>query len=159
MKQIALSLFVIASSGAYVLDQAAKPPAGDMIDMGSAVNAAGDSVSQPLGPVTAPVAAATPPALRAPELPRPGVRIEPTATPPATVGRETTAAIASPVPQPPAAAKLAVLEKPPVTRSQTPTASLPSVPQTLGPPPQQTPGHLIADAAPQAGSFAITPAV
>ena len=33
MKQIALSLFVIASSGAYVWDQAGTPPANDLVDM------------------------------------------------------------------------------------------------------------------------------
>ena len=159
MKQIALSLFVIASSGAYVWDQAGKAPAGDVIDMGGTVSAAEDSLSLPPGPATAPVAAAAPPAPRAPKPLRPGVRIEPPATPPATVGRETTAAIASPIPQPPAAAKPAAVEKPPVAGTQPPTGNLPSVSQAPAPPPQQTPGQLIADAAPQAASFAITPAV
>ncbi|MGX7875981.1 hypothetical protein ACVDG5_027655 [Mesorhizobium sp. ORM6] len=99
MKQIALSLFVIASSGAYVWDQAGKGPAGDMIDTAGPANAARDSVLQPLDPAPARAGAVAPSALTAPAIDRQRVRFEPPAIRPATVGSETTAAIAAPAPK------------------------------------------------------------
>lgn len=61
MKKTALSLFVIASSGAYVWSQVGKLPADDLIDMGVPANAAEQSMLPPVGlPTPAdPVASAT----------------------------------------------------------------------------------------------------
>ncbi|GAA2818600.1 hypothetical protein EDC40_103448 [Aminobacter aminovorans] len=47
MKQIALSLFVIAASGAYVWDHAGKSPANDMIGETLPADAAEAPLSQP----------------------------------------------------------------------------------------------------------------
>jgi len=93
MKQIALSLFVIASSGAYVWDQAGKGPAGDMIDTAGPARAAEDNVFQSLGQVPAPA-----PAVPSPAIGQQSVRTETPAAPP--------------VPDQPAAAKPAVAETP-----------------------------------------------
>ena len=140
MKQIALSLFVIASSGAYVWDQAGKGPAGDMIDTAGPARAAEDNVFQPLGQVPAPAAAVVAPALPSPAIGQQSVPTETPATPPTTVVSETTVAMAAPVPDQPAAAKPAVAE--------TPSPAVPT---------EWTPARLIANAAPQEASFAIKP--
>ena len=68
MKQIALSLFVIASSGAYVWDQAGKPPANDLIDTEAPANTAAQGTSQPFVPSTPvdPVAAPATPLRKVP---------------------------------------------------------------------------------------------
>ncbi|MET2829900.1 FMN-binding protein [Mesorhizobium shangrilense] len=145
MKQIALSLFVVASSGAYVWDQAGKAPTGDVID--TAGSAAEESMLPPPAPAspipTRPVPA---PAAPSPGIPQQSVRLRPPATAPATVASETTAAIAIPAQEPPAA------EKPPAV-------SLPRVSQASARPLEQAPAQRVADAAPQAVTFAITPAV
>ncbi|BCG82401.1 FMN-binding protein [Mesorhizobium sp. 113-3-3] len=151
MKQIALSLFVLASSGAYVWDQAGKGPAADMIDAAGAANAAEDrdSVLQPVDPAPAPAGAIAPPALPASAIEEQGLRLEPPASRPAAAGSETTTAIA----QEKQAAKPVAAEKQPLAVSQ------PQLSKAPAPPPKQTPTQFIADAAPQAASFAITPAV
>ncbi|UVK55873.1 FMN-binding protein [Mesorhizobium sp. AR02] len=154
MKQIALSLFVIASSGAYVAyvwDQAGKGPAGDLIDAAGPANATKDSVLQtPLDPAPARAGAVAPFALTAPAIERQGVRLEPPATRPATVGSEITGAIAAPAPKQQAASGKAAGEQP-IAASQPQFSTAPA--------PEQTPAQLVADAAPQAASFAVTPAV
>ena len=86
MKQIALSLFVIASSGAYVWDQAGNAPAGDVLD------------------TAGPASAAEVPALPSPPIEPQSVRIEPPPVPSVTVISKTTVAIAAPVPDPRTAA-------------------------------------------------------
>jgi uncharacterized protein with FMN-binding domain len=96
MKQIALSLFVIASSGAYVWDQAGKAPAGDMIDTAGPARAAEDNVLQPVGELPAPAAAAAPPALPSSAIEGQSVRIKTPAPPPITVVSETLVAPAAP---------------------------------------------------------------
>ena len=147
MKQIALSLFVIASSGAYVWDQAGKGSPGDVIDTAGTPNAAEDSVLQPPAPTspvpTDPIPAPAPPS---PGIRQQSVRFDPPATTPTMVGGETTAAIASPAREqkpamPPRSAS-------PLQLSQAPT-----------PPPEQAPTQLVADAAPRTAAFAVTPAV
>ena len=147
MKQIALSLFVIASSGAYVWDQAGKPLTGDVIDTAGPASAAEESMPPPPAPAspisTNPVPA---PAAPSPGIPQQSVRFVSPAATPATVASETTAAIAVPTQEPPAA------EKPP-------TVSQPGISQTSVAPPEQAPAQRVANAAPQAASFAITPAV
>lgn len=152
MKQIALSLFVIASSGAYVWDQAGKGPAGDVIDTAGSASAAEKSVPLPNAPVdpvaTGPLAAPAPPS---PGIPQRSVRLEPPATTPSMVGSETTAAIAAPAQEQPA-------QEPPAERPS-PAVGRPRVSLAPAPPPEEAPAQLVADAAPQAASFAITPAV
>ncbi|MDX8525996.1 FMN-binding protein [Mesorhizobium sp. MSK_1335] len=137
MKQIALSLVVIASSGAYVWDQAGTPPASDLIDADGAANAATQSASQPL----IPSASADPvvvPATSPRKIPQNAQR-EPTPQRPVEARADNTAAIAA-APQPalaaspPQAAKLA--------------------------PPKQNPAPAAASVpTPDAPTFAATPAV
>jgi uncharacterized protein with FMN-binding domain len=139
MKQIALSLFVIASSGAYVWDQAGTAPANDLIDADSAANAAMQSTPQPFVPQASadPVAV---PATSLRKIPQ-NVQREPTPLRPIDARADTTAAVAAapkPVfsPSPPQVAKLAP------------------------PPPKQDPAPAIAEARmPDAPTFAVTPAV
>ncbi len=146
MKQIALSLFVIASSGAYVWDQAGKPPAGDVIDTAGPASAAEESVlPTPASPIYA--SPVPEPAASSPGIPGQTVRFESPANTPTTVASETTAAIATPAQEPPAA------EESSLEVSQ---------PQAVGTPaslPEQAPAKLVVDAIPQTASFAITPAV
>ncbi|GLQ80564.1 hypothetical protein GCM10007881_40830 [Mesorhizobium huakuii] len=147
MKQIALSLFVIASSGAYVWDQAGKGPAGDMIDTAGSANAAEDSVAQPPAPAspaqTDPIPAPAPPS---PGIRQQSVRLDPPATTPTPVGDETTAAISTPAPKQQAT-------KPPLS------ASPPQLSQAPAQRPEQAPVQRVADAAPRTASFTVTPAV
>ncbi|TPK62981.1 FMN-binding protein [Mesorhizobium sp. B2-4-19] len=147
MKQIALSLFVIASSGAYVWDQAGTGPAGDMIDTAGSANAAEDSVAQPPAPAspvqTDPI---PPPAPPSPGIRQQSVRLDPPATTPASVGGEITAAISAPAPMQQAT-------KPPLS------ASLPQLSHAPAAQPEQAPAQTVADAAPRTASFTITPAV
>ena len=139
MKQIALSLFVIASSGAYVWDQAGTQPANDLIDADGSANAATQSASQPF----VPPAPANPVALTAtplPKIPQTAQR-EPAPQRPIEVRADYTAAIATDpkpalAPSPPQAAKLAP------------------------PPPKQYPAPAVASApVTDAPTFAVTPAV
>ena len=147
MKQIALSLFVIASSGAYVWDQAGKAPTGDMIDTAGSASAAEESMPPPPAPASQiPTNPVPPPAAQSPGMPQQSGRFEPAATTPTTVAGETTAAIAVPVQEPPAGEKPAAV-------------SLQRVSQASAPPLEQAPAQRIADAAPRAAAFAITPAV
>lgn len=152
MKQIALSLFVIASSGAYVWDQAGKGSVGDMIDTAGPARAAEDNVFQPLGQMPAPAAAVVAPAVPSPAIGQQSVRTETPAAPLTTVVSETTVAMAAPVPDQPAAAKPAVAEAPSLAVSQ------PQVSQAPAAPTKRTPVRLVANAAPQAASFAVRPA-
>lgn len=101
MKQIALSLLVIASSGTYVLNQHGNSPAGDMLDTAVSGNPAESSALNPGGPAPATTATAVPPASSESSNSRGGVRIEPEATRPAYYGTENKAAIAKPIPAAP----------------------------------------------------------
>ncbi|WP_027169484.1 FMN-binding protein [Mesorhizobium sp. WSM3224] len=138
MKQIALSLFVIASSGAYVWDQAGTPPANDLIEADSAANAATQSTSQPFVPPASadPVAV---PATSPRKIPQ-NARREPTAQRPIDVGADNTAAIAT-------APKPALGTSPPEASKVAP------------PPPKQNPAPAAASTPmPDAPTFAVTPA-
>ncbi|TPI13111.1 FMN-binding protein [Mesorhizobium sp. B4-1-3] len=148
MKQIALSLFVIASSGAYVWDQAGKAPSGEVIDTASA-NTAEEAVEQPIGPAPASATAVAPPAVPLPAMERRSVR--PPATPPAMARSETTAAIAAPASTPSAAATPTAAEKSPFAVGQLSPTSIP--------PAKQTPAGLVDDAAPPTAVFAVTPTI
>ncbi|WP_032918361.1 FMN-binding protein [Mesorhizobium erdmanii] len=149
MKKIALSFFVLASSGAYVWEQPAKAPAIDITDTTDA-STVGKSVQEAGDPASAPVAPVTPP----PRLARMPVQqsVLPPAAPAGKVGNETTAAIFAPAPSEQAARPTAT-EDSPIALDQ---------PKTSLPPPElskRVPAEIIADAAPQTMAFAATPAV
>ncbi|MDG4875305.1 FMN-binding protein [Mesorhizobium sp. WSM4935] len=140
MKQIALSLFVIASSGAYVWDQAGKLPDNDLIDTQGA-NAAEQSALPPVtslapaDPVRAP-AATQPvvPQLDVPRVPAPRKTVE--------ARKDTSATIAV------AASRPAFADSHPEITHPSPAPAAPKV---------ELPR---ADRAlPQALSFAVTPTV
>ncbi|TSE12374.1 FMN-binding protein [Mesorhizobium intechi] len=145
MKQIALSLFVIASSGAYVWDQAGKAPAGDMIDTAGSANAAEDSVLQPPAPASPVRTDPTPAPAPSPGIRQQNVRLDPVATTPTSVGGETTAAISAPAPKQQAT-------KPPLPASPARLSQAPI-------PNEQAPAPTVPDAAARTASFTITPAV
>lgn len=134
MKQIALSLFVIAASGAYVWEQAGKGPADDML--GSTQPAEGGT-AQPAIPA-APADNAPLPAPTMPVIRQQSVRLEPRFNTPPAIGSETTAAITAPTPK---------LE--PVSRALAPTPA-PTGAATVS---------AAAVPAPATPSFVITPAV
>ncbi|MDG4892240.1 FMN-binding protein [Mesorhizobium sp. WSM4976] len=145
MKQIALSLFVIASSGAYVWDQAGTPPANDLVDMGGAANAATQGTAQPSVPSTVPSASADPviaPARSRRVVPRDAQR-ESAPQGPVEVNPDTTASIAAaPKPEP------AIVSPPQAAKLAPP------------PPPKQDPAPAVESApTPDAPTFAVTPAV
>ncbi|WP_245437199.1 FMN-binding protein [Mesorhizobium helmanticense] len=139
MKQIALSLFVIAASGAYVWVQAGNPPADDALDSALPANAAVVPATQPN---VAPRSAASP-AIRA--LP------EPIETPRRTqfpVAREVTAGIAAPgekprFPETPAAIPAASPHEaaPVVSASAPQAASFAATPAVYIPIPQPRPAY------------------
>jgi len=131
MKQIALSLFVVAASGAYVWDQAGKRPADDML--GSALPA--DAAEVPAAQPVEPPSNAALPVIRA--------RPAPLETPLRTrfpVARETTASIAAPAERP----------RFPVTQAAVSVGSTP---------PEQPIAPVVSVPAPLAPTFAVTPAV
>ncbi|RWM11922.1 MAG: FMN-binding protein [Mesorhizobium sp.] len=139
MKKTALSLFVIASSGAYVWSQAGKLPTDDLIDLGSPANATEQSMLPPVGqPAPAdPVA----PATRLPRVPQ-NMRREPAPRSPVDVGTDTAATISAAAPKPAVA------------------ASPPQVSKLPPPPPKRNPAPAAASVAqPEARSFSVTPAV
>jgi len=136
MKQIALSLFVIASSGGYVWDHAVKLPDNDLIDQGA--NAAEQTTLRPVtplppaDPVAAPANLPVVPQFNGPREPAPRATVE--------AGKDTPAKIAAAIPQPPFA------------------DSQPEITQPPPPPPKvELPGANAAT--PQTPSFAVTPAV
>ncbi|WP_201411055.1 FMN-binding protein [Mesorhizobium sp. J8] len=137
MKQIALSLFVIASSGAYVWDQAGKLADNDLLDTQGATNATEQTLPPVAPPPPAdpvPVPASTLPAVSRLDVPR-------TLAPRATLEARVHSTIATPAPQ---------------------STFADSQPETTQPPPPSAPKAELprADAAPlQARSFAVTPAV
>jgi|GEM_PF-1297784 len=151
MKKIALSFFVLASSGAYVWDQAGSGPTSDVIDTTGPANAAEESLPQPAGLAPASVTAVAPPTMPSPAIKQQGVQLEPPVTPPATVDKETTAASLQRASKPSALATPTATEISPPAGQRTPQASTQA--------PEQTPPQLIADAAPQSASFTATPAV
>ncbi|MCA0008721.1 MULTISPECIES: FMN-binding protein [unclassified Mesorhizobium] len=130
MKQIALSLFVIAASGAYVWDQAGKDPANDMLGEALPADAAEAPSAQPKEP--APFAATLP----APLDPRFRTRFP--------IAPETTAGIAVPAERTDDPVKQTVV---PVT----PQPSRALLAQPVAP--------AASDPAPSVPSFAVTPAV
>lgn len=144
MKQIALSLFVIASSGAYVWDQAGTPPANDLVDMDGAANATTQGTSQPFIPSAASSASADPivaPAKSQRTVPQDAQR-EPTPQRPVEVKADTTASIATaPKPEP------AIVSPPPAAK-------------LAPPPPKHDPAPAVASAPTlNAPTFTVTPAV
>jgi uncharacterized protein with FMN-binding domain len=139
MKQIALSLFVLASSGAYVWDQAGTQPANDLIDADGSANAATQSASQPFVP-PAPAAPVAVQATPLPKIPQTAQR-EPASQRTVAVSADNTASIA-------------IAPKPALASNPPPAATLAS------PPPKPIPAPVVARApAPDAPTFAVTPAV
>jgi uncharacterized protein with FMN-binding domain len=137
MKQIALSLFVIAASGAYVWDQAGRGPADGML--GSALPADATEESS-LRPAVSAVAAPAP-AIISPEIRQQTAHAETRVRTGFLIDKGTTAAIAAP------SGKSALPVKPP------------QVSQVLASPPQEPPSApAVAEPAPSTQSFAITPA-
>jgi uncharacterized protein with FMN-binding domain len=130
MKQIALSLFVIAASGAYVWDQAAKDPANDMLGKTLPADAAEAPSVQPKEPASA----AALPVLRA----SPTV-LDPRFKTRSPIAWETTAGIRP---------------NDPVRQTVAPVASEPSPT-----PPAQPVAPAVSTPALSAPSFAVTPAV
>ncbi|TPK98987.1 MULTISPECIES: FMN-binding protein [unclassified Mesorhizobium] len=141
MKQIALSLFVIASSGAYVWDHAGKLPDNDLTDTQGAANAA----EQTALPRVTPLPAADPvlaPAATQPIIPQLDLPRAPAPRATVEAWKDTPATIAAAVPQ----AAFA--------------DSQPEVTQPPPSPPEPGVGLPGANAAPpQTPSFAVTPAV
>jgi uncharacterized protein with FMN-binding domain len=135
MKQIALSLFVIAASGAYVWDQAGKDPANDML--GEALPA--DAAEAPSVQQKEPASVATLPVIRT--LPAP---LDPRSRSRSSTARETTAGIAVRAEWP----------IDPVRQTVVPVA-----PQPSPTPPARPVAAAVADPASSAPSFAATPAV
>lgn len=101
MKQIALSLFVIAASGTYVFDQHGNGPAGDMLDTAGSGNSADSNVLNPGGLAPTTAATTVPSASSEPANNQRGARINPEAPRPAPHGTEHKAAIAEPNPAAP----------------------------------------------------------
>ena len=136
MKKIALSLFVIASSGAYVWGQAGKLPANDLVDTTA------DAAEQNTLPLVAPPAPIDPaPARVAASASVPDQSGAHRAMPrkPFEIGRDTPAAITVPAPK------------------STVAGGSPQIPP---PPPRQevaSPSAVLAP--PETPSFAVTPAV
>ncbi|RUW61176.1 FMN-binding protein [Mesorhizobium sp. M7A.F.Ca.US.008.03.1.1] len=135
MKQIALSLFVIAASGAYVWDQAGKDPANDML--GEALPA--DAAQAPSVQPKESSSAATLPGLRT--LP---ATLNPRFSTRFPIARETMAGIAKPAEWP----------NDPVRQTVVPVA-----PQPSPTPPPQPVAPAVSDPASSAPAFAVTPAV
>ncbi|MER9371095.1 FMN-binding protein [Mesorhizobium sp. M0491] len=135
MKQIALSLFVIAASGAYVWDQAGKDPANDMLGEALPADAAEAPSAQPKQPASA-AALPVPPTSPVPLDPRFKTRFP--------IARETTAGIAVPAERP----------NDPVKQTADPVAPQPSPTPLV-----QPVAPAVSDPAPSVPSFAVTPAV
>lgn len=133
MKQIALSLFVIAASGAYVWNQADKNPADDMLDSALPADAGEARAAQPREPVRS----AARPAFQNQPVP-----LEPPFSAPFPTTRETTAGIAAPTERPTLPVKQAAVS---MVQSSSPTLS-------------EQPVAAVSDALSTA-SFAVTPAV
>jgi uncharacterized protein with FMN-binding domain len=130
MKQIALSLFVIATSGAYVWDQTGKSPTDDMLGPAMAADA-------PAAPPTEPV-----PIVAWPALPNHAASLDPRFRTRLPVALQTTSRIATPAKRPEPHATQAVV---PEVRPPSPT------------PPRQPVS--VTDPASVAPAFAVTPAV
>ncbi|CAN7710602.1 FMN-binding protein [Mesorhizobium caraganae] len=135
MKQIALSLLVIAASGAYVWDRTGKGPANDML--GEALPA--DAAEAPFVQPKEPASAAALPMLRTSPAP-----LDPRFRTRFPIARETTAGIA-------------VAAQPPNDPAK-PTA-VPVAPQRSPVPPKQPVPPAVADPASSTPSFAVTPAI
>ncbi len=148
MKQIALSLFVIAASGAYGWEQSGKAQTDDVNGAALPADAAEREAGQPSIPT---VPAETPvPATALPESRPQSTRREPRGGAPApAIGEETTAAIPAPAPKP---------EQPVVSLSQAPQVP---APQLAAPAPEPAVAKPLPIAAveTQVPSFAVTPAV
>ena len=136
MKQIALSLFVIAASGAYVWDQAGKNPADDALDSALPPKA----LEAPAGLADKVPGSAALPAIHV--LPAPETPLEPRLP----VARETTASIAVPAESPRVpAAPTAVPSRPPtatdVSAPAPPAPSFAVTPAVYIPIPQPRPAY------------------
>lgn len=149
MKKIALSLVVIAASGAYVWEQSGKAPQDDMLGSALPADAAEQDSRQPAVPA-APADNEPVPAAAVPELRQQSTRPEPRLSIPPTIGKETTAAITPPPPM----SKETVAGLPHV-------ANVPAV-RPVAPPPAPVVAKLTPSATvvtQEIAPFAVTPAV
>ncbi|MEI5681801.1 FMN-binding protein [Mesorhizobium sp. CCNWLW179-1] len=137
MKQIALSLFVIAASGAYVWEQAGKSPTDDFLGSALPANAAEESSLPPAASPALTPARSTPMPL--PEFGREGEKLEPRLIRLPAVSKETMSGIAS------TAAR-------PATRKE-------QVSRAVAPVPEPSTTETVAAPTREASPFAITPAV
>ncbi|MEW6631292.1 MAG: FMN-binding protein [Pseudomonadota bacterium] len=144
MKKIALSLFVIAASGAYVWEQSGKAQPDDMLGSALPADATKRDTAQP---VMLPTQADVVPAPASPQPDRQSSGLEPGVDLPSpAVSKETTAAIPVLAPKP---------ELPAVVPSLTP-ASKPAAPAST--PAQPKPIAAVVETQ-ETSSFAVTPAV
>jgi len=148
MKKIALSLFVIATSGAYVWEQSGKAQPDDMLGSALPADATERDAAQP---VTLPTPADVAPAPASPQPGRQSSGLEPGVDLPSpAVSKETTAAIPVLAPK---------SELPAVVPSLTP-ASQPAAPASAPVPAAPKPQPIAAVVEPpETSSFAVTPAV
>lgn len=135
MKQIALSLFVIAASGAYVWDQVGKDSSNDLLDERLPVDAADAPSMQPKEPASA---------SGLPALPISPAPLDPRFRTGLSIARETTAGIAVPAERPNDPEKHTVV---------------PAAPQPSPPPQPQPVAPAVTDPASSTPSFAVTPAI
>lgn len=144
MKQIALSLVVIAASGAHVWQQAGKAPADGMLSPTLPADAEEEGSASVASPaVPALNSRALEPDTPAPEIRQQNEQAQPRLSAPPAVGKETTAAIAAPVPKPQPVVR-------PAQVSSAPLVPPPAVTDTAG---------TGAVPAPETPAFTITPAV
>ncbi|MDX8481502.1 FMN-binding protein [Mesorhizobium sp. VK24D] len=146
MKQIALSLFVIAASGGYVWEQSDKVRVDDLIGSALPADAAEQDAGQPAVPNVPAV-----PALSLPEPSPQSTRLETrVGLPPSATAKEMTAAIPSPAPKPAQSAdRLPKVSQVPSSQPEAPA----SVPNAIKPQPS-APVETLATP-----EFAVTPAV
>ncbi|WP_246671454.1 FMN-binding protein [Mesorhizobium sp. B2-4-12] len=150
MKKIALSLFVIAASGAYVWEQPGKAQTDDMLGSALPADATERDAGQPAIPATPADTAPSPaPALLEPR--RQSTRLEPRVdVPSSAISKETTAAIPMPAPEPEqAAVRLSQASRLPASLSTAPAPE----PAVAKPQPS------VAAETQETSSFAVTPAV
>jgi uncharacterized protein with FMN-binding domain len=146
MKQIALSLLVIASSGAYVWEQPAKAPASDITDTTAPAGIAEDTTANSPNQSPAPAAPAAAPAMSSPVIDERRVRFEPPATPPITIDSEIAATVDALVAERPASIDSFVSDQTRTITVKAAPAAIDSAAYTPIAKPKLKPGHRQAPA-------------
>ncbi|QPC91621.1 FMN-binding protein [Mesorhizobium sp. INR15] len=144
MKQIALSLVLIAASGAYVWEQAGKAPVDGMLSPALPADAGERGSASAVVPAAPALDSRVPePDTPAPEIGQQNEQAQPRISGPPAVSKETSAAIAAPAPKPQPVARPAQVSLAPV----------------VPPPPVTDISVTGAVPAPETPAFTITPAV